>query len=346
MSQQQKKKSMTTTQEEKTPSPTDNLQIAIAAIQKQFGKEAISQSKSAVLGVEFFSSGSISLDCILGGGWSRGRMVELYGPESSGKTTIALHAIAEIQKLGEVAAFIDAEHAFDPAYAEALGVDMGKLLFSQPDSGEQALEITETLVRSGAVKLIVIDSVAALVPQREIEGEMGDSSMGRHAMLMSQAMRKLAGICSKSGCTIIFINQIRIKIGLVFGNPETVTGGNALKFYASQRLEVRRAKPIKDGKDEEAEIVGNETNCKVVKNKVAPPFRKCELVIRYGQGIDTTLDLLKLAVTKNVIAKSGAWYNFGETRLGQGEDSVREKLLAEPKLKAQIEKALRDVLQF
>jgi recombination protein RecA len=299
------------------------LEIVKSAITKQFGAGSIMQGKDNIPPVETFSSGCISLNRALGGGWAKGRMVEVFGPESSGKTTLALHAIAHVQSLGEGAAFIDAEHTFDPSYAANLGVNMDELLFSQPQSAEQGLEILEMLVRSGTVKVVVVDSVAALVPQKEVEGNMGDSNMGVHARLMSQAMRKLAGITQKTGTTIIWINQIRMKIGVMFGNPETVTGGNALKFYSSQRVDVRRTGGVKDGED----LVANSTKAKVVKNKIAPPFRIAEFEIRYGEGIDVVADLINVATEAGVIQKSGSWYSYGDTRIGQGAKQVRGYLL-------------------
>jgi recombination protein RecA len=283
------------------------------------------------------SSGSLSLDLALGGGYPKGRILEIYGPESSGKTTLTLHAIAEVQKQGGTAAFIDAEHALDPAYARRLGVDTDNLLVSQPDNGEQALEIAETLVRSNAVDLVVVDSVAALVPQAEIDGDMGDSHMGLQARLMSQALRKLTGIISKSKTTVIFINQIRMKIGVMFGNPETTTGGNALKFYASVRLDIRRTGQIKNGE----EIIGSRTKVKVVKNKIAPPFRVAEFDIMYNEGISKTGDVLDLAVLHNIVEKSGAWFAYGEGKIGQGREASKEYLKENPKVLDEIEKKVR-----
>ncbi len=282
-------------------------------------------------------SGALSLDIALGGGYPKGRIIEIYGPESSGKTTLTLHAIAEIQKQGGTAAFIDAEHALDPSYARKLGVDTDNLLVSQPDNGEQALEIAETLVRSNAVDLVVVDSVAALVPQAEIDGDMGDSHMGLQARLMSQALRKLTGIISKSKTTVIFINQIRMKIGVMFGNPETTTGGNALKFYASVRLDIRRIGQLKVGED----IIGNRTKVKVVKNKIAPPFRLAEFDIMYNEGISRTGDVLDLAALHGIVGKSGAWYDYKEGKIGQGREAVKIYLKENPKVLAEIEKEVR-----
>lgn len=288
--------------------------------------------------VELIPGGSLSLDIALGGGYPKGRVIEIYGPESSGKTTLTLHAIAEIQKQGGTAAFIDAEHALDPSYAKRLGVDTDNLLVSQPDNGEQALEIAETLVRSNAVDLIVVDSVAALVPQAEIDGDMGDSHMGLQARLMSQALRKLTGVISKSKTTIIFINQIRMKIGVMFGNPETTTGGNALKFYSSVRLDIRRIGQIKQGD----EIIGNRTKVKVVKNKVAPPFRVAEFDIMYNEGISKTGDVLDLAVEKEIVGKAGAWFDYKDEKIGQGREATKLYLKENPKVLAEIEKKVRE----
>lgn len=315
------------------------LNLAIAQITKQFGDGSIMNlGESQKIDIELLPSGSLSLDLALGGGYPKGRIIEIYGPESSGKTTLALHAIAEIQKQGGQAAFIDAEHALDPAYAKKIGVNTDKLLVSQPDNGEQALEITETLVRSGAIDLIVVDSVAALVPQAEIDGDMGDAQMGLHARLMSQAMRKLTGIISKSKATVIFINQIRMKIGVMFGNPETTTGGNALKFYASVRVDIRRIGQIKDGED----ISGNRTKIKVVKNKIAPPFRTAEFDIMYNEGISKTGDVLDLAVQYGVLEKAGAFIKYNGETLGQGRETVKKIFKEKPELLAEIEKLTRE----
>ncbi|NCU30810.1 recombinase RecA [Candidatus Saccharibacteria bacterium] len=314
------------------------LGLAVDQITKQFGDGSIMKLGDAYkVDVELVSSGSLSLDLALGGGYPKGRIIEIYGPESSGKTTLALHAIAEVQKKGGTAAFIDAEHALDPAYAKKLGVDVINLLVSQPDNGEQALEIAETLVRSNAVDLVVVDSVAALVPQAEIEGDMGDSHMGLQARLMSQALRKLTGIISKSKSTVIFINQIRMKIGVMFGNPETTTGGNALKFYASQRIDIRRIGQIKQGD----EIIGNRTKVKVVKNKIAPPFRMAEFDIMYNEGISRTGDVLDLAVEHNIVGKSGAWFDYKDSKIGQGREATKIYLKENPKVLDEVEKAVR-----
>ena len=315
------------------------LGLALETIEKQFGKGSIMKlGDSYKVAVECIPTGSISLDLALGGGIPKGRVVEIYGPESSGKTTLTLHAIAEIQKQGGTAAFIDAEHALDPAYAKRIGVDVENLLLSQPDNGEQALEIVETLVRSNAVDLIVVDSVAALVPRAEIEGDMGDSHMGLQARLMSQALRKLTGVISRSNATVIFINQIRMKIGVMFGNPETTTGGNALKFYASVRMDIRRIAQIKAGE----EIIGNRTRVKVVKNKVAPPFRQAEFDIMYNQGISKSGDILDLAVDKDIVEKSGAWFAYGGEKIGQGREAAKKYLEENPKVQAEIAKKVRE----
>ncbi len=309
------------------------LNVALESIEKQFGKGSIMKlGDFSSKMVESISTGSLSLDLALGGGLPKGRIVEIYGPESSGKTTLTLHAIAEVQKKGGIAAFIDAEHALDPSYAKRIGVDTDNLLLSQPDSGEQALEIVETLVRSNAVDIIVIDSVAALVPRAEIEGEMGDSHMGLQARLMSQALRKLTGIISRSNVTVVFINQIRMKIGVMFGNPETTTGGNALKFYASVRMDIRRTGQIKLGDS----IIGNRTKVKVVKNKVAPPFREAEFDIMYNQGISKTADLLDLALNHSIIDKAGAWFSYQENKIGQGREAVKNYLAENPKIMDEI----------
>jgi len=314
------------------------LGLAMDQIEKQFGKGSIMHLEGGNnIDIETIPTGSISLDLALGGGVPKGRIVEIYGPESSGKTTLTLHVVAELQKEGGVAAFIDAEHALDPSYAKKLGVDVEKLLVSQPDSGEQALEIVETLVRSNAVDLVVIDSVAALVPQAEIEGDMGDSHMGLQARLMSQALRKLTGIISRSKCTVIFINQLRMKIGVMFGNPETTTGGNALKFYASVRMDIRRTSQIKAGED----IIGNRVRVKVVKNKVAPPFRQAEFDIMYNQGISTEGDILDLATEKGIVEKAGAWFSYGGENVAQGREAAKQYLKDNPKVLKEIDKKVR-----
>jgi recombination protein RecA len=296
----------------------------------------------AVEEVETISSGSLGLDLALGvNGYPKGRIIEIYGPESSGKTTLTLHAIAEAQKTGGIAAFIDAEHAFDRHYAEKLGVDIENLIISQPDNGEQALEIAENLIRSGAIDIVVIDSVAALTPKSEIEGEMGDSKMGLHARLMSQALRKLTGTISKTHCTVFFINQLREKIGVMFGNPETTTGGNALKFYASVRLDIRRSSQIKDGEM----VIGNRTKVKVVKNKVAPPFKTAEFDIMYGEGVSKTGEILDLAVEFEVIKKAGSWFSYGETKLGQGRDAVKVLIKDNPELAEELEQKIKEIIK-
>ncbi|WP_028990552.1 recombinase RecA [Thermithiobacillus tepidarius DSM 3134] len=316
------------------------LQMALGQIDKQFGKGAIMRlgDQKAVKDIQVYSTGSLALDLALGvGGLPRGRIVEIYGPESSGKTTLALHAIASCQAQGGVAAFIDAEHALDPAYAQKLGVNLDDLLISQPDTGEQALEIADMLVRSGAVDLVVVDSVAALTPKAEIEGDMGDSHMGLQARLMSQALRKLTGNISRTNTLVIFINQIRMKIGVMFGNPETTTGGNALKFYASVRMDIRRIGAIKKAD----EVIGNATRVKVVKNKVAPPFREAEFDVLYGEGVSKAGELVDLGVKFNIIEKSGAWYSYNGERIGQGRDNVRELLKSKPELAQDIENKIR-----
>lgn len=321
------------------------LEAARLQIEKQFGTGSLMKlgDKANVQGIDVIPSGSILLDEALGiGGYPRGRVIEMYGPESSGKTTLALHAVAEAQKLGGVAAFVDAEHALDPVYAKNLGVNIDELWVSQPDTGEQALEITENLVRSGAVDIIVVDSVAALTPQAEIEGDMGDSHMGLQARLMSQALRKLTAIIGKSNCIVVFINQIRMKIGVMFGNPETTTGGNALKFYASVRLEIRRIESIDSKTSEDA--VGNRVRVKIVKNKVAPPFRKCELDIYFGKGISYTASLLDCAVKYDIINKAGAWYSMNEEKIGQGKENTLNFLEQHPEVAADIETKLRERL--
>ncbi len=318
------------------------LEVAVSQIERQFGKGAIMRlGQREALAVQVIPTGSLGLDAALGvGGMPRGRVVEIYGPESSGKTTLALHVIAEAQKLGGLAAFIDAEHALDPEYSAKLGVDVDNLLVSQPDNGEQALEIAETLIRSGSVDVVVIDSVAALVPRAELEGEMGDASMGLQARLMSQALRKLTGVVSKSKTCVIFINQIREKIGVMFGNPETTTGGRALKFYASVRLDIRRVAPIKSGE----EVVGNRTKVKVVKNKVAAPFRVAEFDILYGEGISRAGEILDLGIEHRLLTKSGTWISYGDVRLGQGRENARAYLKEHPELMAELETKLRSML--
>jgi len=315
------------------------LQLTLDKLEKTYGKGVVMKMGEArVMNVDVIPTGSLGLDIALGiGGFPKGRVVEIYGPESSGKTTIALHAIAQAQRKGGMAAFIDAEHAFDKLYAEKLGIDTENLLISQPDNGEQALEIADNLIRSGAIDILVIDSVAALVPKAEIEGEMGDSSMGLQARLMSQALRKLTGSINKTGCVCVFINQLREKIGVMFGNPETTTGGNALKFYASVRLDIRRIGQLKDGMD----IMGNRVRIKVVKNKVAPPFRQCEFDILYGQGVSKDGEIVDLASELNIIKKSGSWYSYGETKLGQGRDAVKQLFADNPELAEEIEGKIR-----
>jgi recombination protein RecA len=316
------------------------LGLALETIEKQFGKGSIMKLGDAhTVNVETTPTGSLSLDLALGGGIPRGRIIEIYGPESSGKTTLTLHAIAEVQKRGGTAAFIDAEHALDPSYAKRIGVDVENLLLSQPDNGEQALEIVETLVRSNAVDLIVVDSVAALVPRAEIEGDMGDPQMGLQARLMSQALRKLTGVISRSKTTVIFINQIRMKIGVMFGNPETTTGGNALKFYASIRMDIRRISQIKQGDA----VTGNRARVKVVKNKVAPPFREAEFDIMYNQGISTSGDILDLAVKDNIVEKAGAWFSYNGEKIGQGREAAKTYLQENPKIQEEVAKKVRAV---
>lgn len=318
------------------------LQLTLDKIEKSYGKGAIMKlGDNPVQDVEFISTGSIGIDVALGvGGFPKGRVVEIYGPESSGKTTLALHAIAESQKKGGIAAFIDAEHAFDSSYARKLGVDIENLLISQPDNGEQALEITENLIRSGAIDIIVIDSVAALTPKSEIEGEMGDSKMGLQARLMSQALRKLTATISKTRCCCIFINQLREKIGVMFGNPETTTGGNALKFYASVRIDIRKVSQIKEGDV----VIGNRVRVKVVKNKVAPPFRTAEVDIIYGEGFSKIGEIVDLGVEKEVVKKSGSWFSYNDTKLGQGRDAVKQLLLDNPELSEELEAKIREKL--
>ncbi|MEY3835376.1 MAG: hypothetical protein RI989_804 [Bacteroidota bacterium] len=318
------------------------LQLTMDKLEKTYGKGAVMKlGDTAVEAMEVIPSGSLGLDLALGiGGYPKGRIVEIYGPESSGKTTLAIHAIAECQKMGGIAAIIDAEHAFDKFYAEALGVDTENLLISQPDNGEQGLEIADNLIRSGAIDLIVIDSVAALTPRSEIEGEMGDSNVGVQARLMSKALRKLTGTISKTGCCCIFINQLREKIGVMFGNPETTTGGNALKFYASIRLDIRRSTQLKDGEN----AVGNHTKVKVVKNKVAPPFRTTEFDIMYGQGISRVGELIDMGVDLNIVKKAGSWFSYGDTKLGQGRDAVKQLLDDNPELMEEIEGKVKEAI--
>lgn len=316
------------------------LQLTIDKIEKSYGKGSIMKlGDNPVEALEYISTGSLGLDVALGvGGLPKGRVIEIYGPESSGKTTLAIHAIAEAQKSGGIAAFIDAEHAFDSFYAKKLGVDIDNLLVSQPDNGEQALEITENLIRSGAIDIIVIDSVAALTPKSEIEGEMGDSKMGLQARLMSQALRKLTSTISKTNCCCIFINQLREKIGVMFGNPETTTGGNALKFYASVRLDIRKISQIKDGEN----VIGNRVKVKVVKNKVAPPFRTAEFDLVYGEGVSKVGEIIDLGVTANIIKKSGSWFSYGDTKLGQGRDAVKQLLSDNPELSEELEIKIKE----
>jgi recombination protein RecA len=315
------------------------LQLTIDKLEKTYGKGTVMKmGDKQVDAVEAISSGSLSLDMALGvGGYPKGRIIEIYGPESSGKTTLTLHAIAEAQRKGGIAAFIDAEHAFDRHYAEKLGIDVENLIISQPDDGEQALEIADALIRSGAIDIIVIDSVAALVPKAELEGDMGDSKMGLQARLMSQALRKLTGTINKTGCICIFINQLREKIGVMFGNPETTTGGNALKFYASVRLDIRRIGQIKDGMD----IIGNRTKVKIAKNKVAPPFRTVEFDIIYGEGISKTGEIIDIGVDLDIIKKAGSWFSYNDTKLGQGRDAVKQLLNDNPELMAEIEQQIK-----
>lgn len=319
------------------------LQLTLDKLEKSYGKGVVMKMGEArVVAVDVIPTGSLGLDIALGiGGYPRGRVIEIYGPESSGKTTIALHAIAEAQKKGGLAAFIDAEHAFDKGYAENLGIDTENLLISQPDNGEQALEIADNLIRSGAIDIIVIDSVAALVPKSEIEGEMGDSSMGLQARLMSQALRKLTGTISRTGCVCIFINQLREKIGVMFGNPETTTGGNALKFYASVRLDIRRIGQLKEGVD----VTGNRVRMKVVKNKVAPPFKQCEFDIIYGEGVSKDGEIVDLGSELGVIKKSGSWYSYGDTKLGQGRDAVKQLFKDNPELAEEIELKIKELVK-
>jgi recombination protein RecA len=318
------------------------LQLTLDKLDKAYGKGTVMKMGDvAIEDIDAISSGSLGLDIALGvGGYPRGRVIEIYGPESSGKTTLTLHAIAEAQKAGGIAAFIDAEHAFDRFYAQNLGIDVDNLIISQPDHGEQALEITDNLISSGAIDIIVIDSVAALTPKSEIEGEMGDSKMGLHARLMSQALRKLTGTIHKTNCTVIFINQLREKIGVMFGNPETTTGGNALKFYASVRLDIRRRTQIKDGD----KVIGNSTKVKVVKNKVAPPFTIAEFDIMYGKGISKTGEILDLGVEFGIVKKSGSWFSYGDTKLGQGRDAVKALIHDNPELAEELESKIKDII--
>ncbi|MDA7705863.1 recombinase RecA [Flavobacteriaceae bacterium] len=320
------------------------LKLTLDKLDKAYGKGTVMKMSDApVVDVEVTSSGSLGLDIALGvGGYPRGRVIEIYGPESSGKTTLTLHAIAEAQKAGGIAAFIDAEHAFDRFYAQNLGVDIDNLIISQPDNGEQALEIADNLVRSGAIDMVVIDSVAALTPKSEIEGEMGDSKMGLHARLMSQALRKLTGSISKTNCTMIFINQLREKIGVMFGNPETTTGGNALKFYASIRLDIRRSTQIKNS---DGNVLGNKTRVKVVKNKVAPPFRLAEFDIMYGEGVSKVGEILDVAVEHEIVKKSGSWFSYEDTKLGQGRDAVKQMIKDNPELMDELEEKIRVILK-
>ena len=338
MAKKEENKEQLTPQQEKLKA----LQAAMAKIEKDFGKGAIMKmGEEKIVNVEVIPTGSISLNAALGvGGYPKGRIIEIYGPESSGKTTLAIHAIAECQKAGGIAAFIDAEHAFDRFYAEKLGVDVDNLYISQPDNGEQALEIAEQLIRSSAIDILVVDSVAALTPKKEIEGDMGDSAVGLHARLMSQALRKLTGTISKTNTTCIFINQLREKIGVMFGNPETTTGGNALKFYASVRLDIRKSQPIKDGDN----IIGNQVKVKVVKNKVAPPFRKAEFDIMFGEGISKIGEIIDLGVEHNIIKKSGSWFSYGDQKLAQGRDATKELLKDNPELCEELEEKIKNVI--
>jgi recombination protein RecA len=339
MAREKTEKTMGDTEGGSVEGKTKALGLALDHIEKQFGKGSIMRLGESHVStkVDTFPTGSLSLDLALGGGLPRGRVVEIYGPESSGKTTLTLHAIAEVQRAGGTAAFIDAEHALDPSYAKRIGVDVDNLLLSQPDNGEQALEIVETLVRSNAVDIIVIDSVAALVPRAEIEGDMGDSLPGLQARLMSQALRKLTGVINKSKATVVFINQIRMKIGIMFGNPETTTGGNALKFYASVRMDIRRISQIKAGDA----VVGNRVRVKVVKNKIAPPFREAEFDIMYNAGISTAGDILDLATARDIVEKAGAWFSYGGQKIGQGREATKQYLSENPKVLEEIAKKVR-----
>ena len=334
-----KLKTKKTIDDSATSGKSQALQLAVDQIEKQFGKGSIMRLGEAhKVNVETISTGSLSLDLALGGGIPRGRIIEIYGPESSGKTTVCLHAVAEVQRNGGTAAYVDAEHALDPAYAKRLGVNTDKLLISQPDSGEQALEVVETLVRSNAVDIIVVDSVAALVPQAEIEGDMGDAHMGLQARLMSQALRKLTGVISRTKCTVIFVNQLRMKIGVMFGNPETTTGGNALKFYASVRMDIRRISQIKSGDA----VIGNRARVKVVKNKIAPPFREAEFDIMYNQGISREGDVLDLATAREIVNKSGAWFEYDGEKIGQGREAAKAYLRENPKVQEKIADQVRE----
>ncbi len=335
---------MSTEKEKEKEAKLKSLKLTLDKMDKTYGKGTVMKmSDQAISDIEAIPSGSLGLDVALGvGGYPRGRVIEIYGPESSGKTTLTLHAIAEAQKAGGIAAFIDAEHAFDRFYAENLGIDLENLIISQPDNGEQALEITDNLIRSGAIDIIVIDSVAALTPKSEIEGEMGDSKMGLHARLMSQALRKLTASISKTNCTVIFINQLREKIGVMFGNPETTTGGNALKFYASVRLDIRRSTQIKDAN---SNVLGNKTKVKVVKNKVAPPFKTAEFDIMYGEGVSKIGEIIDIGVDYEIIKKSGSWFSYEDTKLGQGRDAVKAVLKDNPDLMDELEEKIREALK-
>jgi len=335
---------MSTEKEKEKDAKLKALKLTLDKMDKTYGKGTVMKmSDQAISDIEAIPSGSLGLDVALGvGGYPRGRVIEIYGPESSGKTTLTLHAIAEAQKAGGIAAFIDAEHAFDRFYAENLGIDLENLIISQPDNGEQALEITDNLIRSGAIDIIVIDSVAALTPKSEIEGEMGDSKMGLHARLMSQALRKLTASISKTNCTVIFINQLREKIGVMFGNPETTTGGNALKFYASVRLDIRRSTQIKDAN---SNVLGNKTKVKVVKNKVAPPFKTAEFDIMYGEGVSKIGEIIDIGVDYEIIKKSGSWFSYEDTKLGQGRDAVKAVLKDNPDLMDELEVKIREALK-